>query len=175
MQPIIETERLILRKFVDEDAAHVLALGSNEEINRYTGEEGLSTLAEAQDIIKRVYAEDYGNRGYGRWATIHKADNKFIGFTGLKYLTDLDETDIGFRYFPEYWGKGIGTEASRATVQYGFGTLKLERIIGIAMPANIGSCRVLEKSGLKLYKKDTYDIPDILLNWYEAFRTDYLK
>jgi len=88
----------------------------------------------------------------------------------LKYLPEINETDIGYRFLPEYWGKGIATEVSKKIINYGFDQLKLNRIIGITMPENIGSCKVLEKIGLTLYKVDQYDDDGKAYNWYEIFK-----
>ena len=107
MSIIIETERLILREFVESDFEAVFGFNSNPEVQRYTGDVILETKDQANKIIKDVWFEDYKKYGYGRWAVIYKEDGKLIGFAGLKYLPELDETDIGYRILPEYWGKGL--------------------------------------------------------------------
>ncbi|MBL4904448.1 MAG: GNAT family N-acetyltransferase, partial [Flavobacteriaceae bacterium] len=87
-----------------------------------------------------------------------------------KYLPEFDVTDIGFRFLPEYWGLGIATEASVEIIDYGFKQLNLDRIIGIAMPENVGSSKVLEKIGLSYYKTDDYDGDGKEYLWYEIER-----
>ena len=164
---IIETERLILREFDLDDVEAVFEFNSNVELQRYTGDKILTSLDEAKEIIADIWLKEYRTYGYGRWATIYKPDNKVIGFAGLKYIPEFNETDIGFRFLPSYWGKGIATEASIEIIKYGFDQLGLSRIIGIAMPDNIGSCRVLEKLGLSLYKVDDYDGDGKSYNWYQ--------
>jgi len=114
-----------------------------------------------------VWYEDYKKYGYGRWAVIYKPENKIIGFAGLKYLPEFKETDIGFRFLPEYWGKGIATEVSIEIIKYGFEKLNLHKIVGIAIPDNIGSCKVLEKIGLSFYKIDEYDGDGKEYNWHK--------
>ena len=167
MVPIIETERLILREFDINDYKSVYEFGSNVEVQQYTGDQRIVSLEEAKELIKNVWYSDYKNYGYGRLAVIYKPENKIIGFAGLKYLPELDETDIGFRFLPEYWGKGLATEASNEIIKYAFDKLGLKRIIGIALPENIASCKVLEKIGLSLYKIDDYDGDGIEYNWYK--------
>lgn len=170
MKPIIETERLILREFTMDDCEAVFEFNSNLELHQYTGDEVLQSVDRAKEIIRDIWLEDYKNYGYGRWATIYKPEDKIIGFAGLKYLPELNQTDIGFRFLPSYWGKGLATEASREILKYGFDKLGIDEIIGIAMPENIGSCRVLEKIGLKLYKKAPYDDDEETKresNWYK--------
>ena len=163
----VETDRLILREFNEKDFEAVYDFGSNLEVNKLTGDKLIDSLEGAKNIIKNIWKKEYKKYGYGRWATIYKPDNKIIGFAGLKYLPEFNETDIGFRFLPEYWNKGIATEASKEIIKYGFKNLKLDRIIGIAMPENIGSCKVLEKVGLSFYKKDDYDGDGGMYNWYK--------
>lgn len=120
-----------------------------------------------KEFFKNVWYKDYNTYGYGRWAVIYKPENKIIGFAGLKYLPEFNETDIGFRFLPKYWGKGLATEASKEIITYGFEKLGLDKIIGIALAKNIGSCKVLEKIGLKQYKIADYDGDGIDYNWYK--------
>lgn len=170
MNPIIETERLILREFTINDVEAVYEFNSNIELHKYTGDEIIESRERAKEIIKDIWFKDYEKYGYGRWAVIFKPENKIIGFAGLKYLPKIKETDIGYRFLPKYWGKGIATEVSKEIIKYGFNELKLEKIIGIAMPENIGSWKVLEKIGLTLYKVDDYDGDGKDYNWYKIDR-----
>lgn len=165
--PILETPRLQLRRFQISDTEAVYQYGSNLEVNKYTGEPPLKSLAEARNIITNVNFQDYKKYGYGRWAVVYKEDNLVIGFAGLKYLPEFDETDIGYRFLPEYWGKGIATEASLPIIKYGFERLELNRIIGIADPENFASCKVLEKIGMKFYQKSNYEDSQKIYNWYK--------
>jgi len=167
MNAIIETERLILREFNINDYKEVYEFGSNLEVQRYTGDKIIESLNDAKELIKNVWYKDYKKYGYGRWAVIYKPENKIIGFSGLKYLPEFNETDIGFRFLPEYWGKGLASEASYEIIKYGFEKLGLEKIIGIALAENIGSCKVLKKIGLTFYKIDDYDGDGIKYNWYK--------
>ena len=167
MNAIIETERLILREFNINDYKEVYEFGSNLEVQRYTGDKIIESLNDAKELIKNVWYKDYKKYGYGRWAVIYKPENKIIGFAGLKYLPEFNETDIGFRFLPEYWGKGLASEASYEIIKYGFEKLGLEKIIGIALAENIGSCKVLKKIGLTFYKIDDYDGDGVEYNWYK--------
>jgi RimJ/RimL family protein N-acetyltransferase len=175
MKAIIETKRIILRKFIEEDYKAVFEFSSNLEVQKYTGDEVLKSPNQAKKIITDIWFTDYKKYGYGRWAVVYKPENKVIGFAGLKYLPEFNETDIGFRFLPEYWGKGIATEASKEIIKYGFEVLKLEKIIGIAFPKNIASCKVLEKIGLNHYKVDSYDGDGGEYNWYQLKRENYLS
>ena len=142
-----ETARLIHRAFRPEDAPAVLALNSDPEVMRYTAEPLLTSEAEALERI--VNYPDWDTVGYGRWACVLKDTDEVIGFCGLKYLDDLDLVDVGYRLRREFWGRGLATEAARASVAFGFDTIGLERIEGHALPENTASHRVLEKCGLR--------------------------
>lgn len=173
MAVILETPRLILREFELHDASDVFEFGSNKTVQKYTGDPLIGSVEEARELIKNVWFKDYGTYGYGRFATIYKPENKLIGFAGLKYLPEMDETDIGFRFLPEYWGKGLATEASQEIIRYGFNQLKLNRILGIAMDDNLASCKVLTKIGLEFYKRDDYLGDGTPVNWYQIDRSSF--
>ena len=81
---------------------------------------------------------------------------EFVRFC-LKYDKNLDETDIGFRFFEEHWNKGLATESAKACIDYGFENLNLKTIIGRAMSENIASIKVLEKIGLKFEREFDFD------------------
>lgn len=167
MPETIETSRLLLRPFTLQDVVAVFQFGSNKEVQKYTGNPVLTTTDQAKSIITDIYFKDYAAYGYGRLATIYKPDNKLIGFAGLKYLPFYKAADLGFRFLPQYWGKGIATEASRALIEHGFNTLKLPEIVAVAEPENIGSCKVLEKVGFTHFKVDDYEGDGQQYNWYK--------
>ncbi|WP_457611442.1 GNAT family N-acetyltransferase [Lutibacter sp.] len=171
----LETDRLILREFELNDMQAVYNFASDVEVQKYTGDTILTDLNQAKEIIKNVWFSDYKKYGYGRLAVVYKPENKVIGFAGLKYLPELKETDLGFRFLKEYWGRGIASEVSREILKYGFETLKLEKIIGIVMPKNIASFKVLEKVGFNFYKFDSYDDGGEKCNWYKIDKKRYLE
>lgn len=142
---IIETERLLIRPFTLEDIEPSYAMNLDAEVSRYTGDGGVVSKKEIERrIVENVFG-DYKKHGFGRLAVELKRESTFIGFTGLKYIEDLDEVELGYRFMKEYWGKGIATESGKACINFGFHTLGLKKIIGMVLPENKGSIRVLEK------------------------------
>ena len=149
----IETERLLIRPFKMEDIEPSYIMNLDAEVSRYTGDGGIVSKKEIERrIVENVFG-DYEKYGFGRLAVELKGENKFIGFTGLKYLEDMDEVDLGYRFMKKYWGKGIATESAQACVNLGFNTLELKRMIAMVLPENIDSIRVLEKLNFE-YEKD---------------------
>lgn len=154
---IIETERLIIRHFELSDIEPSYQMNLDEEVSRYTGDGGVVSKVEIERRIKENVLGDYKKHGFGRFAVELKSEGKFIGFTGLKYLEDMDEVDIGFRFMSKYWGKGIATESALPCLKYGFEELKLKRIIALVLPENAGSVNVLKKLGMRFEKEVVED------------------
>ena len=155
MQPILETNRLVLRELHPNDAEPFYQLNLNPNVIRYTGNTAFNNREEAAHFLENY--QDYKLNGYGRWAVLDKSNNEFLGWCGLKYDKALDETDIGFRFFENYWNKGYATESAKACIAYGFEKLQLETIIGRAMQENVASIKVLEKIGLTFDRAFDFD------------------
>lgn len=148
---ILETPRMLLREFDEGDAGVFYVLGSDPAIIRFTGDPagGLRSVEHAAEILRSHPLADYKLHGFGRWACVLKETVAVIGFAGLKRLPELEEVDIGYRFIPAHWGAGLATEAARAVLEYGFGTLRLRRVIGLVDPENVASVRILTKLGLR--------------------------
>ena len=153
---MIESERLQLRWFTEDDVEPSYQMNLDPEVSRYTMDGGVHSRQEIHDLIYDNVFGDYQKYGFGRFAVIHKADNQFIGFAGLKRLEE-GEVDLGYRLRREYWGQGIATEASRMSLEYGFGTLGLLRIIAMAHAENTASINVMKKLGFHFEKQIAED------------------
>lgn len=169
MKTILKTPRLILREFHLEDAENFYELNRNPNVIKFTGDSSFQSILEAKEFLRNY--DDYKRNGYGRWAVIEKETGKFIGWCGLKF--DGKETDIGFRFFEEHWGKGFATESANACLAFGFTKLKLEEIIGRAMHENLASIKVLEKIGMKFESEMECALhPGVL---YRITKTEFLS
>ena len=156
MKVILETDRLLLRQYVEEDAEAFFKLNSDPEVLRFVPDKRLLNVEQARQILIDHPIADYRKYGFGRGACILKSTGEQIGFAGLKYLEELDEVDVAFRLMRTHWGLGLATEAALAAVRFGFTDLDLKRIIGLVMPDNIASVRVLEKAGLRYVETVTF-------------------
>lgn len=152
---ILETERLYLREFILEDAEQMYHLNNDEEVLRFTGDIPFSSVEHAKDFL--IKYDHYKKYGFGRWAVLHKKNQEFLGWCGLKYSPDSEEYDIGFRFFKTQWNKGYATESAKACLALGFQKFQLKVILGRAMKVNIRSIRVLEKIGLTYVRTFNFD------------------
>jgi RimJ/RimL family protein N-acetyltransferase len=153
---ILETDRVILREYIEEDAEAFFDLNRDPEVLRYTGDDALVSLEQARNVLRDHPMTDYRRYGFGRWACLLKSNGTNIGYVGLKYLEERDEVDLGFRLLRTHWSRGLATEASRAVIRHGFDHLGLGRIIGLARPENHASIRVLEKVGMHFVTTISY-------------------
>ncbi|MFK7806627.1 MAG: GNAT family N-acetyltransferase [Saprospiraceae bacterium] len=148
----INTSRLYLRPFQITDAEALFQLDSDPEVLRYLHEKPKESVDEVKERILAVQL-DYKKYGVGRLAIIHKETGAFIGWSGLKFITESinehsDFYDVGYRLLKEHWGKGYATEAALASVQYGFEKLNLKTIYAMADIKNAGSNNILTKIGM---------------------------
>jgi ribosomal-protein-alanine N-acetyltransferase len=75
-----------------------------------------------------------------------------VGYCGLRYLNEMNEVEVLYGLAKPYWGRGIATQAAKATVAYGFNVANLDKLIAMALPNNLASRRVIEKAGLQYEK-----------------------
>ncbi|MEM9023994.1 MAG: GNAT family N-acetyltransferase [Bacteroidota bacterium] len=152
MHTVLHTQRLLLRPYTMDDVEAAYQVNLDPETSRYTGDRGVKSREEIREILQGRILTDYRLYGYGRFAVIYKATDRYIGFAGIKFLPEFGEPDIGYRFASEYWGQGLATEAGHATIDFAFGTLGLPRLIGLVLPENTASVRVLEKLGFAYEK-----------------------
>ena len=148
------TERLEMRAMTVEDADAFFELNSDPDVMRFTGESPLASQDEAEKAIRDY--PDFETVGYGRWGCFPRKGGRMIGFCGLKYLPEFDAADLGYRFLPQYWGRGLATEACKASLRFGFEVLDLDHIMALVLPENKASIRVLEKIGMKGGEKIRY-------------------
>ena len=157
MDIFLESERLILRRFTQDDVDNLFELDSNPEVMRFVG--GKSTPREAVVTQFLPAYLDYYRRGdrYGFWAAIEKSSGDFLGWFHFRPLeaAEPNEAELGFRLHTAAWGRGYATEGSLALVNKGFRELGVETVVASCFAANVASRRVLEKAGLTLIR--TYD------------------
>lgn len=148
----IETKRLILQDILPSDLDAFFEMDSHPKVHTYLGNNPITEKAQIINAIENI-RQQYVDYGIGRWAVIEKESGQFIGWSGLKYITQYKNNhiqfhDVGYRLHPTYWGKGYATESAKAAIQFGFENLQLSTIYGTANIHNKASIHALEKCGL---------------------------
>jgi len=173
---VIDTERLILRRFTMDDLDELAEIFAKPEVYWFNARRGL-TREETETMIKERFIGLWEEQGFGHFAVIRKSDERLLGYTGLaipRFLPEvLPAVELGYRFDPDAWGQGYATEASAASFDYGFETVGLERIIAIYHIENTRSGRVMERLGMRV-ERDTVDPADgAALRVYEIFRDEW--
>ncbi|MCG7280336.1 GNAT family N-acetyltransferase [Chryseobacterium taklimakanense] len=175
MEKYIETPRLLLREIVPEDVGRMFLLDSNADVMKYIGVAPLTTHEQSEEVIKKVRSQ-YRENGIGRWAVIERKSGLLIGWSGLKFLTEeingyKNVYEIGYRFLPEFWGKGYATEAGKAWLDYGFNNMKIPFVYAVSHSENQSSIHTLEKLGF--IKTEEFFDHDGLCYWYVLNKEDF--
>jgi ribosomal-protein-alanine N-acetyltransferase len=173
--PEIETARLRLRQFTDSDLEYYARLYSNPEYTRYSpkGAVPLEQAKEASQAAYNYFISHWRKHGFGVWAVVDRVNqnNKIIGQCGLNCLPDSDEVEVLYRLDQPYWNQGLTTEATKASLRYGFEQVKLDQIVALTLPEHFASRRVMEKARMR-YEKDAH-IYRLNVVYYVLYRTAY--
>lgn len=174
--PIIETNRFYMRKITMDDVDDMFELDSDPKVHIYLGNNPIRTKAEAKDGIQYIMNQ-YEKKSIGRFAVIDKANDDFLGWSGLKFETELrkefDYFDLGYRFKQKHWGRGIATETAIASLKFGFEKLGLKEICGCADVDHGASNKVLKRVGL--IPAGTFTYEGVLCNWYTLTAEQYKK
>jgi ribosomal-protein-alanine N-acetyltransferase len=148
---IVETPRLLLRPWSEEDLDDYAQMLADPEVMRYiTHEYGPLSREESTEAHARIL-QLWHERGFGPWAAIEKASGKWVGKIGLNLLGNWPgphKIEVEWQLNVLFWGRGYATEGGRAGVQHGFEQLRLDRIISITVPQHVVSQRIMQKCGL---------------------------
>lgn len=155
--PKIETQRLQLRNYSLDDLSELARILSNPEVMKYSPRGAIpkEKIKQVTQEILEFFINHWKQHEFGVWAVIDKQKGQLIGHCGLNFLPNSPEVEVLYRLDQTYWNQGIATEATKASLRYGFEQVKLEYIVAITAPEHIASRRVMEKAGLK-YEKDAY-------------------
>jgi ribosomal-protein-alanine N-acetyltransferase len=153
--PIIETPRLTLRGFTQEDLDPLHAILQDRDVILYM----LRTEPWAREIVQRIldgHWKHWDERGYGWWAVDSRETNELIGWCGLGYLSETNETEVKYLLKKSHWGRGLASEAAAPCVRAAFEDVKVDELVGIVHPENVASQKVLEKQGLMFTRRCPY-------------------
>lgn len=174
--PALETARLVLRRWREEDIAPLAVINADPEVMRWIG---TGTVRDIQQTRLGVEAFEraWDETGIGPFAVEIRATGALAGFTGLAVPRFLPEimpaVEIAWRLGRPFWGQGIATEAARAALGFGLLDRALDRIVAIVQIGNGASERVMHKLGMRLERETTDPASGRPVRVYEITRAEH--
>ena len=158
----LETERLVLRWFREDDLEDLCRITSDPEVMKFLGD------GEPMDrmLTWRQMATFMGHwyfRGYGIWAVEEKSSGRVIGRIGFMNPVGWPGFELGWTLARDSWGKGYATEGARRALEYAFTDMKREHVISLIEPTNTASIRVAERLGERVEGQTTIMGRDVLI------------
>jgi RimJ/RimL family protein N-acetyltransferase len=129
-----------------------------------------SSRAKTQEALFK-YLNRWQTHHFGPWAVRFKDGPTLLGWCGLDFLETTPEIEVGYGLARSHWGLGVSTEAARASLEYGFEHLSLDRIVAVARPENAASRHVMEKLGMRFVKNGYFYGADLV--YYEIDRDGF--
>ncbi len=152
---ILQTARLILRPFAESDLDRIGELMANEEFMKFSM--GPMTRQQTATFLQKVLL--WSQAGLpSQFAVIERETGSLIGYCGFLHqeVDGAKEIEIGYRLHPDFWNRGLATEAACAIRDHAFRDLQLKRVISLIHPDNHASRRVMEKNGMTIEKRTTF-------------------
>lgn len=156
MNNIVETQRLIIREFREDDLLSLYKIESDKRIIEFIPWYKLSTLNECKKQLKR-YIQSYSNDKLNSWAIELKDTKEVIGITQLLYSRKINAVEIGTKILPEYWGMGYASELTKDVVNYGLYKLGIDEIFAVTNINNAGAIKSLINCGMTFKKYGYYN------------------
>ena len=172
---MIETDRLILRNWREEDRNPFAALNADPRVMEFFPK--VLTSDESNTFLEKV-TRHHDKHGFTFFAVEEKVSGRFIGMTGLATLGEnmpmAPGVEVGWRLAFDHWGQGFATEAASAALDFGFSTLGLDDIVSFTARQNERSYRVMEKIGMMREEKGDFQHPNLpldhWLSWHVLYR-----
>ena len=170
------TERLLLRSWRPSDRAPFARLNADPEVVRFISDGVPFTRADSDALLDAIEAH-WQEHGFGLWCAAPREDpDGCLGFVGLAVPAFLPAVlpavEVGWRLARPVWGRGLATEAARASLRHAFAELGLEAVISIIDPLNERSIRVAHKLGMRRGADHLHPRTGRRLSAYEIFSHD---
>lgn len=145
---LFETKRCSLIIFQETDRKDVAQLFVNPEVRAFLG--GVRTRDTIRSILDEMLAPEDDSCN---WVVREKYTQDFIGMISLDLHHEGVDQELSYQFLPEWWGQGYATEAAAVIIDYALKELQLPALVAETQSANVPSCRLLEKLGMKLERK----------------------
>jgi [ribosomal protein S5]-alanine N-acetyltransferase len=149
----IRTDRLCLRPLVASDLDELHRLFTEPGVRKYLWDDEVISRERAAAVVERNTAS-FATQGFGLWAVSSKDREDLIGFCGFLHFHDPPQLELLYGIAPDHWNKGLATEAAIAMIGYGFDVLGFERIEASTDALNAASVRVMERAGMRFWKRE---------------------
>lgn len=149
---LLETQRLVIRKLIIEDAHFFFELVNDPDWIRFIGDRNVRTLDDAKEYLENRIFKSYEESGFGFYAVTLKSTEEVKGISGFVKRDELKHVDVGFAFLPIGRGKGYALESTQALMNYGIKTLNFQHILAIANKDNERSHHLLKKLGFAFQK-----------------------
>jgi ribosomal-protein-alanine N-acetyltransferase len=150
--PTLETRRLCLAVPSIDEVDALVRLWGDPDVTRYLPP-GRPVPEDRARAGWESFIAHWQEHGFGPWSLFLKADDTWVGYCGLRHLPGGEEIELLYAIDKRWWGRNLTTEAARLAVEDGFGRVGLDRIVAVALPANIASIQVMKNVGMR-YEKD---------------------
>lgn len=150
---ILQINGYTMRPLCINDLDSLAAIWADPEVTHFLPSRGLSISRNDTEKSLASFLYHWKVRQYGIWAIKKDTSSEMVGYCGLRYLDELDEIEILYGLARPYWGRGIATQAVKASISYGFNVSALDKLIAMVLPGNLASKRVIEKAGLRYEKQ----------------------
>ena len=146
----LETERFILRRFVESDyEAMFHNWAKHEQVARFFPWNAMTDINQAKEKMSK-WVKNYAEENYYHWGITCKEDGKLIGTINLRVDDENHSAETSYIVAPDHWNRGVMTEVLKRIMEFGFETLKINRIAAEFFRGNEASRRVMEKCGMKV-------------------------
>ena len=174
---ILETPRCVLCEMEPEDIEGMYALDSSALVHQYLGNSLFTEKRQAEEVIAHVQRQ-YKESGIGRWTVLEKKTGQFAGWAGIKWVKEAVNGycafyDIGYRFLPEFWGRGIATECASKIIEYAFYQMNILVLYAATHCENQASVSILKKAGFECNGTFTYFESDQY--WFSLTRESWMS
>ncbi len=146
---VLQTERLLLRPFRQDDIDAYAAMCADPEVMRYLSPSGDVLYREDAWRQMAMFVGHWQLRGFGMWVAEARQTGQFVGRIGLHFPEGFPDRELGWALSREFWGHGLATEGARAAAEHAFRELGWAHLISLILPGNIRSIRVAERLGAR--------------------------
>ncbi|MGX5218094.1 GNAT family N-acetyltransferase [Pseudomonas segetis] len=156
----LQTQRLILRPWREDDLPAFAAMNANPEVMRHFP--ACMSLDESDALARRII-QHFADHGFGQWVVERAAQPGLIGVVGLQHVSFsapfTPAVEIGWRLDSSHWRQGYALEAARAVLRQGFTELGLEQILAFTVPANRPSQALMQRLGMQHDRQGDFQHP----------------